>query len=87
MSGLDVFWDRFFDVVRAARPALDGTLPVAVIFLPAVLGPDGMAEMDQTGGPPRVLWPKEFPEEEREPLLRHIAKAYRMDVVDRLEGP
>ena len=69
--------------MAAARPALDGCAPVALICLPiAGADQDGVLQVrkDDDG---RIIWPADFPVEDRGPLLAHIARRYLEGAVRR----
>lgn len=72
--------EKFFDWARHAAPELDGCVPVAMLFVP-VQSEEGDAITIQLDGQDRVLWPKDFPESERGPLLRRIASGYALPTV------
>lgn len=68
-------WETFLQWIERARPALDGCVPVALIALPVekVEG-DGEMSLDVHRG--RILWPADFPPDERGPLLLRLSIPY-----------
>ncbi len=76
-------WEAFLGYIEAARPALDGCAPVALICLPiAEADQDGALQLRKDVGA-RIIWPASFPVEDRGPLLLRIAEPYEDGTVRR----
>lgn len=79
-------FERFMSMVRSALPALDGSVAVAMIFMPVEgVDADGAVRIRHQGQG-RIIWPAEFPNEARGPLLEQLARPYREGNVVRIKG-
>ena len=70
-------WDQFMEFIRNARATMeDRYAPVALVCLQAETDTDGATEL-KPWNDAVLLWPAQFPVEERGPLLARISKPYR----------
>lgn len=83
MNARNEAWARFEKWMRTAEGGgLEGMVPIALICLPIDgVEEDGALILRATGA--RMLWPTQFPVEDRAPLLDHIAAEYRSGRVSR----
>jgi len=78
-------WDEFIRYVRDAQKRLqDKWAPVALVAVQAETGPDHATQL-RLWDDAAILWPAEFPVDERGPLLVRIAKPYKDGTVLRTE--
>lgn len=70
----------FIRMIQDAMPRLDGNVPVAFIALPVVKD-EGDGILVNYEGRATLLWPSDFPQKDRGPLLARIAEQYREGTV------
>ena len=71
-------WEQFKRWIDTARPALDGCAPVTLIAMPIErVDADGAVQV-RVHADGRIIWPADFPIEDRGPLLEQLARAYRV---------
>jgi hypothetical protein len=86
MSGHADAWDQFLSWMLSARRRMeDPWVPVAVICLQADARSDGAMDLKPWNNA-AVIWPAEFPVDERGPLLKRLAKPYDEGTVLRSAG-
>lgn len=76
----------FIEYIKVAMPSFDGCVPVALICMPVkTVHADGGIDI-HVEGTARLLWPADFPEDERAKLLASLVKGYSSPDFRRIKG-
>jgi hypothetical protein len=73
-------WDRFLEVVETVRPAMDGTVPVAMVCIASIGGGDADSSIL------RIVWHPAVPVDARLRILRQIGEKWDQGLAAEGEG-